>query len=241
MKILKNILLILFIFTNISLASNFEFDIVGSFGFSLDFSDTDGYYLPYSSLNGKREDLGYTANVLLSIGRNDKILNETLTSISSMFETGYNFYSRTRNADILNENYNNSYAYNSIILGALFKLNFYNTISLCIVAGIFVPISSKSIKPEEALGKYGDITEFNHDKIAFMYKLPFMPYIKLNVEKYFYFSEKWAFKIGANLLYNFGMEFDMDKLKSDTTTYGYNKYKFSSLSFEVFFGFGRPK
>ena len=37
--------------------------------------------------------------------------------------------------------------------------------------------------------QYGDITEFNHDKIAFMYKLPFIPYIKLNVEKYFYFSE----------------------------------------------------
>ena len=110
--------------------------------------------MPYSSLNGKREDLGYTANVLLSIVRNDKILNETLTSISSMFETRYNFYSSTRNADILNENYNNSYAYNSIILGALFKLNFYNTISLGIGAGIFVPISSKSIKPEDAVWRY---------------------------------------------------------------------------------------
>ena len=40
-----------------------------------------------------------------------------------------------------------------------------------------------------------------------------MPYIKLNLEKSFYMSELWAFKIGANLLYNFGMEFDMDNLK----------------------------
>ena len=55
--------------------------------------------------------------------------------------------------------------------------------------------------------------------------------------------EGWAFKIGVNMLYNFGMEFDMDKLKSDTTTYIYNKYNFSYLSFEMFFGFGfgRPK
>ena len=50
-----------------------------------------------------------------------------------------------------------------------------------------------------------------------MYKVPIMPYIKLNLEKNFYMSELWAFKIGANLVYNFGMEFDMDKLKSDTS------------------------
>ena len=76
-----------------------------------------------------------------------------------------------------------------------------------------------------------------------MYKVPIMPYVKLNFEKNFYMSELWAFKIGANLVYNFGMEFDMDKLKSDTNIYGYDKYNFSSLSFEVFlgFGFGRPK
>ena len=72
-----------------------------------------------------------------------------------------------------------------------------------------------------------------------MYKVPVMPYIKLNLEKYFYMSELWAFKIGANLLYNFGMEYDMQKLKSELSwSYGYNKYKFSSLVFELFFGFG---
>ena len=76
-----------------------------------------------------------------------------------------------------------------------------------------------------------------------MYKVPIMPYIKLNVEKSFYMSELWAFKIGANLLYNFGMEYDMQKLKSGSYKYRYDKYKFSSLVFEVFFGFGfgRPK
>ena len=69
-----------------------------------------------------------------------------------------------------------------------------------------------------------------------------MPYVKLNLEKSFYMSELWAFKIGANLLYNFGMEFDMDNLKKDRTD-RFDRYKFSSLVFEVFFGFGfgRPK
>lgn len=56
-------------------------------------------------------------------------------------------------------------------------------------------------------------------------------------------SKRWTFKFGANLIYNFGMEFDMDKLKSGSYGYGYDKYKFSSLSGEVFLGFsfGRPK
>lgn len=64
-----------------------------------------------------------------------------------------------------------------------------------------------------------------------------MPYIKLNLEKNFYMSELWAFKIGANLLYNFGMEYDMQKLKSGSYKYRYDKYKFSSLVFKLFFWF----
>ena len=77
-----------------------------------------------------------------------------------------------------------------------------------------------------------------------MYKVPVMPYVKLNLEKNYYISELWAFKIGANLLYNFGMEFDMDKLGEGVAkNYAWDKYKFSSLVFELFFGFGfgRPK
>ena len=241
---IKLILLTIFIFSKIAIASNFEFDIVGSFGTSVDFSYADGYAVPASSLLGDRIDSGFTASALLSIGRNDTILNNTLTSISSIFETGYNFYLRTRTAaDISDAQYNNSYAYNSIILGYLFKLNFHNTISLGIGVGIFIPIYSKYRKSEYALGKYRDITEFNHDKISFMYKLPFMPYVKLNVSKYFYISEKWAFKIGGNILYNFGMELDNVRLYGDGYYHVYDKYNFSSLSFEFFlgFGFGRPK
>ena len=72
-----------------------------------------------------------------------------------------------------------------------------------------------------------------------MYKVHVIPYVKLNLEKNFYMSELWAFKIGANLLYNFGMEFDMGKLgEGGAKNYAWDKYKFSSLVFEVFFGFG---
>ena len=94
------------------------------------------------------------------------------------------------------------------------------------------------------LGKYVGINRFNFEKIYYMYKVPVMPYVKLNFEKNFYMSELWAFKIGANLVYNFGMEFDMDKLgEGGAKYYAWDKYKFSSLVFELFFGFGfgRPK
>ena len=66
-------------------------------------------------------------------------------------------------------------------------------------------------------------------------------------DEHIYFSEKWTFIYGLNIVYNFGMEFNMDRLKNpihQTFTYdGYGQYKFSSLSFEVLFGFGfgRPK
>ena len=129
------------------------------------------------------------------------------------------------------------------------KLNFDYGISLGIGAGIFLPLYSETGKRSEKSNTglssyfYDGYEKFNFEKISYLYKVPIMPYIKLNLEKNFYMSELWAFKIGANLVYNFGMEFDMDKLKKDAKTYIFDRYKFSSLVFEVFFGFGfgRPK
>ena len=138
------------------------------------------------------------------------------------------------------------------------KLNFDYGISLGIGAGILLPLYSQSGKGKneanwglgsyhnDGLGSYydGGYKEFKFKRISYMYKVPVMPYVKLNLEKNFYISELWAFKIGANMIYNFGMEFDMDKLgEGGAKYYAWDKYKFSSLSFELFlgFGFGRPK
>ena len=97
----------------------------------------------------------------------------------------------------------------------------------------------------DGLGSYnnGGYKEFNFNRILYMYKIPIMPHVKLNLEKNFYMSDSWAFKIGVNLLYNFGMEFNMDNLSKGAKYYAWDKYKFSSLDFEFIlgFGFGRPK
>ena len=66
-----------------------------------------------------------------------------------------------------------------------------------------------------------------------------MPYIKFSVERYFKY-DKIDLITGGVLTYNFGMVCESDALSS---AFSYGSYKFSSLSLEVFlgFGFGRPK
>ncbi len=46
------------------------------------------------NLDGFRVGAGLSLSILLSLGRNDEINNNILTSISSMIETGYNYYMR---------------------------------------------------------------------------------------------------------------------------------------------------
>ena len=198
----------------------------------------------------------------MNVGANFELPNSgALSSVSLLFETGYYYNMRYRNL-FKNEDiakyehlaeYKDIFHYHNLILGIFPKLNFNNGISFGIGAGIFLPLySAVNRKGKDAwgeeittgLGKYVGVNKFDFEKISYMYKVPIMPYIKLNLEKNFYISDSWAFKIGANLLYNFGMEFDMDKLGEGVAkNYAWDKYKFSSLVFELFFGFGfgRPK
>ncbi len=240
---MKNILIILFIFSNIVFASSFEFDFSASYGTTFDFSYNEGYSFK-KNLDGFRFGTGISVNVLLSLGRNDEINNNILTSISSMIETGYNYYKRERrgNKDYYTDDGYYVYDYHSIILGYLLRLNFHNKVSLGIGGGIFIPLYSIANQADYSfgLGNYSEMTKFNQKNIAFMYKLPFMPYVKLNVVRYFYFSDRWAFKIGGNLIYNFGMELDTYRLGFYNV---YSKYNFSSFAIELYLGisFGRAK
>ena len=70
-------------------------------------------------------------------------------------------------------------------------------------AGIFLPLYSEvKHKGKNAwgkeittgLGKYVGINRFNFEKISYMYKVPIMPYVKLNLEKNYYISELWLSK-----------------------------------------------
>ena len=242
------ILILFIIISSMLFPANLEFGFGISAGTTAEFSHVD-YYAGNIEEAGSRIDSGLSLSGFLDIGANFELPNGgALSSVSLLFETGYYYYKRVRT---IYEEYeiNHIYFYHNLILGIMPKLNFDYGISLGIGAGIFLPLYSETGKRSEKSNTglssyfYDGYEKFNFEKISYLYKVPIMPYIKLNLEKNFYMSDSWAFKIGANLVYNFGMEFDMDKLKKDAKTYIFDKYKFSSLDFEVFFGFGfgRPK
>ena len=245
---MKAKLIILFIIISSMLFSaNLEFDFGVSAGTTMEFSHVD-YYAGNIEEAGSRIDSGLSLSGFLDIGANFDMPNSgALSSISLLFETGYYYYKRVRTRYEKNE-INHVYFYHNLILGILPKLNFDYGISLGIGAGIFLPLYSETGKRTDKSNTglssyfYDGYEKFDFKRISYVYKVPIMPYIKLNLEKNFYISDSSAFKIGLNLLYNFGMEFDMDKLKKDRTD-RFDKYKFSSLDFKVFFGFGfgRPK
>ncbi len=242
-------LIILFIImSSVSFSASLEFDFGIGAGTSIEFSYADNPYDKKKdrgiSESGSRTDNGSLLSVFLDIGANFELQNAgALNSISVLFETGGTVYMRVRTRYKEYPQFKHRFTYHNLILGILPKLNFDYGISLGIGTGIFLPLYSESSKRENetdnGLPSYGK--KFDFKKISYMYKVPVMPYIKLSLEKNFYMSERWAFKIGADLLYNFGMEFDLDKWKSDISIY--DKYNFSSLAFEVFlgFGFGRPR
>ena len=245
---LKLIILFIIILSNNLFPANFEFAFGGGAGTSLDFSYVKDAPDIQEDEGGTRIEDGITASGFLDIGANFELPNAgALNSVSLLFETGYNYYMRVRTRNKKYPEEMHRFFYHNLIFGILPKLNFDYGISLGIGAGFFLPIYSESGKgayeANLGLAGYTSVRKFDFEKILHIHKVPIMPYIKLNLEKNFYMSDSWAFKIGVNMVYNFGMEYDMKKLKSESYEYAYDKYNFSSLSFEVFlgFGFGRPK
>ena len=78
-----------------------------------------------------------------------------------------------------------------------------------------------------------------------------MPYVKLTYDTYFYVSKKVSLTIGAYMSYNFGMQYDTEKINADAdlppsifdpnqvnlTEYGYTSFDIG-LTFGI--SFGRP-
>ncbi len=137
---MKKLLIITLIFTSslYSQITKFEFDSSIGIGFPIEFMKQKGGLFEKEDPNVLN--FGNTFNIILFIGANTSISNDTLKSISSMFETGYNAYFRNM------KKYNNatdyefiSYIYHNIILGYSLRLNFKDGLSSYIGAGIYVP------------------------------------------------------------------------------------------------------
>lgn len=234
------------LFSNLIFAADFQTHLSVSAGPNITFSKAE--HDIWKQYNGFRiSNFKINLNALLSAGYNHKIKNDILTSISVLVETGYNFsgYMRPTDGDFGEEG--GTVYFHSLVLGLIPTLNFYNDLSLGIGAGIMFPLSANITDYWDMMGDYEGAKKLSFKDIKSFYKVPIMPYIKLNLERHIYFSEKGAFTYGLNIVYNFGMEFNMDRLKNpihkEFTYDGYGQYKFSSLSFELLaaISFGRPK
>mgnify|MGYP004487568833 FL=1 len=84
-----------------------------------------------------------------------------LSSVSVLFETGYNYYMRIRTRYKEYPKYRHKFFYHNLILVIIPKLNFDYGISFGIGAGIFLPIYIKSSK-EYYESNYG-LASYDYD------------------------------------------------------------------------------
>lgn len=238
------ILILLLLFQISVCAADFQTHLSVSAGPNITFSEAEHY--SWKQHNGFRiSDFKITLNTLLSAGCNYKIENNTLTSISILAETGYNFsgYMRPTDGDFGEEG--GTVYFHSLVLGLIPTLNFHNGLSLGIGAGVMFPLSADIIGYWKMMGDYKEAKKLSFNDIKSFYKVPIMPYIKFSLERYFKY-DKIDLIIGGILTYNFGMSCESNRLagaKNILNSLDYENYKFSAFSIEVFlgFGFGRPK
>ena len=149
------ILILFIIISSFLFSANFEFAFGVGAGATTEFS----YALDREESiisSGDRVDSGLSVTAFLDIGANFELPNgRVLSSVSLIFETGYNYYMRIRT---LYKEYpemaRHRFFYHSLILGILPKLNFDYGISLGIGAGIFLPLYSQENTKEVIL--YGE-------------------------------------------------------------------------------------
>ena len=218
-----------------ALPADFEFSAGGSVnvGSIMNFSSATG--VSQDRPEGFKMGSGINASTIIGLGHHYRLPGKTVArTISVGVDLGYNFYSGERDTIFS--------TYHSIIAGVVAKVHFNNYMAIGIGGGIYIPIalSLNHADPDLVVAGEKDLEKFEMEQIKFMYKMPFMPYVKVIWDNYIYFNQKWALKVDATLLYNLGMVLDIEKL--NTTPTGYQEYNFSAFSVEVGASivFGRP-
>jgi len=206
--------------------------------------------------------VGISTGVFMQIGNNFKIKNKVgLTSISLLADIGYSLEAFLILFDEPYYSYNNNVIedmtlLNTINLGVIPKLNFYLPnlkipFSVGLGGGVKIPFSGKRYLSMSS-GKY-IYEDLKYQDIRKSFEYPFIPYIKLTYDTYFYVSKKVAFTFGSYISYDFGMQYDTDKLNADSTPplhwmskkLELTEYSYSSLtigfSFGISFGKSDPR
>ncbi|WP_028331002.1 DUF2715 domain-containing protein [Brachyspira alvinipulli] len=249
---------IIFLIVNITLFAQFEINAFVPFGLNGSFSSIklSNPNRTYQSIKG---DIGGELGVIAQLGYNMKLNKDIpIKSISFLLETGYYLNANTITYDYP---YAESYNYfemsetvimNNILIGFNPKINFRN-FSLGIGVGMKIPLSADVLEKSNDKGEtmkentifegslmYQDKKHWNYDVIKKLYKESVSPYIKINFEGLYYFTDKLAFLYGAYIAYDFSMPYNTDNIQIVDKTL-IKSYQLSYLSFMFYLGvsFGR--
>ena len=247
---------------------NFEMNLILPIGMSYIFANAEGskleQYLPYAidydSMN--KQSFGVNAGALMQIGTRFDLKNKTgLTSVSVLTEIGYSLellgatFKNTATANIDRNSYvtKDMTEFHTLNLGIIPKLNFWFPsikipFSVGFGGGVKIPFSGTRYIATVEREEFEEDLSYQDIKKTFEY--PFIPYIKLTYDVYFYPNDKLAFTVGSYLSYDFGMKYDVSKLNLKdphenpviSRVLKLTEYGYSSLTIGISFGvsFGRP-
>ncbi|MEI0605121.1 hypothetical protein R4K55_12975 [Brachyspira alvinipulli] len=239
--------LFLLFFAN-TVFSQFEGSIYAPLSFTSTFPIFDTKNVNVNDIKGKSS---FSAGVIGNFGHKFSI-KDGKYSISLLTEFGY--YRQTFSASYYysSMDFKDTLAFDTLLVGIMPKLNIdlkdwltsispdYNIktiLSIGIGFGMKIPFGGTA---ESYIDNTGADKKLSFDDINKNFTYPIIPYIKLQIDDYFYFNEYVAFLFGVNITYDFGIFYDINYLDSQLGTPLFssfiNKYGFSSL--EISFNLG---
>lgn len=215
-------------------------------------------YKPYPVSYGHIErGAFFNPAVLLQVGGSFNLqYDKGITSISVLADFGYFMYTYASKFDLngdsgSNYNYavNQNIYFHTVNVGILPKININldNRIPFSLGLGFGIKFPFKALRKTTFLK--GDKIKENitYQDIRKTYMYPFIPYLKLTLDAYFYVAEKTAITFGGYVGYNFGMQYDIEKLNREgrgAMPMELTKYSFSSfdigIAVGIYFGRKRP-
>lgn len=225
------------------------------------FYQTEPYYIDHNVYSTSAYyTTAFNTGALMQIGHRFDLKYETgVTSISLLADIGYSY--EIFNALYFEDNLPKKYinqdvtVFHTLNLGIIPKINFYFPslkipFSIGLGGGVKIPLSGTRWLTEFSGKLTTENLSYKDIKETFLY--PFMPYIKLTADTYFYVSKQIALTVGLYMLYNFGMQYDTDKLNAEgsselhpddpleLTEYGYTSFDIG-VTFGISFGRANPK
>ena len=214
------------------------------------------YIIDYANI---KDAAGPNVGILMQVGNNFDLKNEVgLTGISLLADIGYYLESSGAMFEVSSGSNRDNYVaenltiFHALNLGIIPKFHFYFPslkipFSVGLGGGVKIPFSGTKYLTMHSGEEIKETISYQDIRKTFEY--PFIPYVKLTYDAYFYLSKKVALTFGTYMSYDFGMKYDTEKLNADASSEDFYFYKlnlteygYSSLTIGISFGvsFGRP-